>query len=180
MRTSADVDKLRDFMREIGARARGAGRVYLTGGATALLFGFRARTIDIDIKLDPEPAGVFEAIADLKELLQVNVELASPDDFIPALPGWRERSRFIGRHGSVDFYHYDFYGQALAKVERGHEQDRSDVADMIRTALVDPRELLSLFIQVEPDLVRFPAIDGRELRARLQLLLPQDENEQTE
>ena len=30
-----------------------------------------------------------------KDTLDVNVELAAPDQFIPALPGWRERSEFI-------------------------------------------------------------------------------------
>lgn len=40
------------------------------------------------------------------------------DDFIPSLPGWRDRSVFIARHGAVDFYHYDCSAQALAKVER--------------------------------------------------------------
>ena len=46
------------------------------------------------------------------------MDLAAPDDFIPALPDWRERSVFIARHGTVEFFHYDFYAQALAKVAR--------------------------------------------------------------
>ena len=37
---------------------------------------------------------------------------------LPSLPGWRERSLFIDRHGRLDFYHYDPYSQALAKLER--------------------------------------------------------------
>ena len=59
------------------------GRVYLTGGATAVLHGWREMTIDIDLKADPQPAGFFEAIAHVKESESVNVELASTDDFIP-------------------------------------------------------------------------------------------------
>ena len=70
-------------MEEIAGAASSPGKVYLTGGATALLLGFREQTIDIDVKFDPEPSGVFPAIAALKERLDVNVELASPDDFIP-------------------------------------------------------------------------------------------------
>ena len=60
-------------MRELAAAARGPGKVYLTGGATALLLDFREQTIDIDLKLDPEPAGVFEAIARLKDRLELNI-----------------------------------------------------------------------------------------------------------
>jgi hypothetical protein len=74
-------------MEALGQRVKGPGTIYLTGGATALLFGWRAKTIDVDIKADPEPRGLFEAIAELKESLDANVELASPDLFIPEVPG---------------------------------------------------------------------------------------------
>src|SRR5688572_23862143 len=115
MRDAADKTKLLGFIEEIGRRARGPGRVYLVGGATSLLLGIREQTIDIDIKLAPEPPGVFEAIASLKERLGVSVELAAPDEFLPPLPDWEERSEFIARNGQVEFLHYDFYGQCLAK-----------------------------------------------------------------
>ena len=98
------------------------GRIYLVGGASAVLLGWRAMTVDVDLKLDPEPIGAFEAIAELKDSLDINIELAAPDQFIPALPGWRERSPFVARHGRVAFHHYDFYGQALGKIERGHRR----------------------------------------------------------
>jgi hypothetical protein len=94
----------------------------------------------------------------------VNVELASPDGFIPPLPGWQDRSSFIGREGHLSFYHYDFYSQALAKVERGHSQDRVDVREMLERGLIDPEELLRRFIQIEPELYRYPAIDPGSFR----------------
>src|SRR5437870_12400565 len=113
MRQKVTRAKLQQFMEALAAAARSPGKVYLTGGATALLLGFREQTIDIDIKLDPEPAGVFQAIADLKDTLEVNIELAAPDQFIPELPGWRERSQSIMTAGKVEFRHYDFCSQAL-------------------------------------------------------------------
>lgn len=61
-------------MQELAGAARSPGNVYFTGGATALLLGFREQTIDIDLKLDPEPGGVFEAIAVLKNRLNLDVE----------------------------------------------------------------------------------------------------------
>jgi hypothetical protein len=146
-------------MEALGQRVKGPGTIYLTGGATALLFGWRAKTIDVDIKADPEPRGLFEAIAELKESLDTNVELASPDLFIPELPGWRERSAFIRRVGEVDFRHFDFYSQVLAKLERGHERDMNDVLEFKKQRLVDPKKLLELFTQIRPQLKKFPAID---------------------
>ncbi len=105
MRSERDNRRIESFIAALGKRVQSAGAVYLTGGATAVLHGWRSSTIDINLKAAPEPPGFFEAIALLKDELDVNVELASPDDFIPEIPGWRERSLFIARHGSVDFFH---------------------------------------------------------------------------
>jgi hypothetical protein len=125
----------------------------------------------VDLRLDPEPEGIFAAIRHLKDDLDVNIELASPADFLPELPGWRGRSRFIAKHEQVEFYHYDFYSQALAKVERGHAQDRRDVDAMIRLGLIRVSELATLFDAVEHELERFPSIDADGLRARVEDLL---------
>lgn len=164
MRGAADKTKIEKFMHELGAHVRGRGRVYVTGGTTAVLEGWRERSVDVDIKADPEPAGFFEAIANLKDRIDVNVELASPDDFIPELPGWRERSRFIAKHGDVEFFHYDLYSQALSKIQRGHARDKVDVAKMVETGLVDQSRLLELFGAIEPELIRYPAIERKVFR----------------
>lgn len=162
-------------MQELAAAARSAGKVYLTGGATALLLGFREQTIDIDLKLDPEPEGAFEAIALLKNRLDLNVELASPDDFIPAAPGWRERSRHIVSLGRVEFFHYDFSLQALAKLERGHAQDLEDVRSLVRGGYVAAEELRQRFAQIEPGLLRYPAIDPQQFSRKVEDFLTQAE-----
>lgn len=154
-------------MVRLGELAKGPGRIYLTGGSTAILFGWRETTVDVDLKLSPEPPGVFEAIARVKDDLDINVELASPDLFIPELPGWRERSRFIARHGEVDFLHYDFYSQALAKIERGHERDLSDANHMVREGLVANDKLLELFREIQPRLIEFPALDAHDFEAKV-------------
>ncbi len=146
-------------MDELGKRATTSGTVYLTGGSTALLLGLREQTVDVDVKLDPEPGGAFEAIADLKRSLGINVELAAPDQFIPELPGWRERSPLIKTAGQVQFRHYDFYSQALAKIERGHATDVSDARSLVSLRLIALQELQSLFEAIVPLLDRYPAID---------------------
>jgi hypothetical protein len=37
MRSETNIDKIRELMHELGKRAKGAGRIYLTGGASAVL-----------------------------------------------------------------------------------------------------------------------------------------------
>lgn len=170
-RHPATADDVLRLMRAMGQHARGPGRVYFTGGATAVMKGWRDATVDIDIKLDPEPAGAFEAIARIKEELALNVELASPDLFIPDPPGSTDRAEFIRREGAVDFYHYDLYAQALAKIERGHGRDLLDVTAMVTTGAIDSSRLAELFAAIEPGLVRFPAISAPAFRARLEHFL---------
>lgn len=168
MRENASSEKILAFLPALAARVHGPGRIFLVGGATAVLKGWRASTIDIDIKAEPEPAGFFEAIAELKDSLSVNVELASPDQFLPELPGWRERSLFITRIGQIDFFHYDPYAQALAKIERGHPRDIEDAAAFRASGLVLPALLRDLFAQIQPELIRFPAIDSASFSERVE------------
>ena len=158
-------------MRELAAAARSPGSVFFTGGATALLLGFRQQTIDIDIKLDPEPKGVFEAIATLKNRLDLNVELASPDDFIPPGKHWRENSIHIASIGQLQFYHYDLALQALAKLERGHAQDLEDVESLIKGGHVKSADLRATFEQIEPGLVRYPAIEPQQFKSKVNTFL---------
>jgi hypothetical protein len=152
-------------MAELGRRVPGPARIYLTGGSTAVLEGWRGTTIDLDMKAVPEPSGLFEAIAALKESIDINVELASPDDFIPALPGWQERSPFIAQYGAVAFHHYDPYSQALAKIERRHARDVRDVEAMLARGMVERERLWELFQAIEPGLNRFPSIEPADFRA---------------
>ena len=108
----------------------------------------------------------------LKESLTLKVELASPADFIPVAPGWEERSQFIVRLGPLSFHHFDFYAQALAKVERGHAQDLADVREMLDRALVDGPRALDYFRRIESDLFRYPAIDPSTFKRAVQAAFP--------
>lgn len=172
MREPVNADRLRLFMRELAVRSRASGRVYITGGASAVLLDWRASTVDIDITILPEDDRVLRVIPELKEALHINVELASPAHFIPQLPGWEERSPFIAREGTLSFHHYDFYSQCLAKIERGHRKDQQDVAAMLSSGLVEQERLLMLFEQIVPDLYRYPAIDADTFRRSLLSALP--------
>jgi hypothetical protein len=101
----------------------------------------------------------------------VNIELASPPDFIPELPGWRERSPLLFREGRVELYHFDLYSQALSKIERGFEHDLEDVRAMIERGLVEPGRLHRLYEAIEPELYRFPALEPVAFRRKLEAAL---------
>ena len=165
MRPLADAARVQVFLRALGAAARIETRVYLTGGASAVLEGWRSSTIDVDLKIVPESDALFRAIPELKERLDLNVELAAPSDFIPEVPGWQERSPFVVREGLVSFHHYDFYSQALAKVERGHATDQADVAEMLARGLITKDDLRRHFESIRPHLYRYPALDADSFAA---------------
>lgn len=144
--------------------------MYLTGGATAVLEGWRPSTVDVDVRFEPDSDEALRRIAELKERLQLNVELASPLDFLPPLANWKERSRFRFRAGNLEVFDFDLYSQALSKLERGFELDLRDVADMVRAGQVQPSTLLELFEGIEPELFRFPAVDPIRLRRAVENL----------
>lgn len=165
MRRPTDADRLRQLLTALGRTIAEPTTAYLVGGATAVLLGWRRTTIDVDLYVEPERDELLRAVPDIKERLQVNVEFASPLDFLPELPGWRERSQFVDQEGSLTVRHFDYYAQVLAKLERGFDQDRRDVAAMIERGLVDPAELSRLLAAIEGQLYRFPTVDAVALRA---------------
>lgn len=52
MRAHADADAVRGFARELGRRTGVPAKLYLVGGATAVLEGWRETTLDIDMRID--------------------------------------------------------------------------------------------------------------------------------
>lgn len=174
MREAADADRIRLLARELGRVVPPGTRMYLTGGATAVLEGWRESTVDVDVRFEPDSDAALTRIRDLKEELSLNVELASPLDFLPPLGGWRERSRFRFREGNLEVFDFDPYSQALSKLERGFALDLEDVQNMVSSGQVDPQRLLELFEPIEPELFRFPAVDPPSLRAAIESLTRTD------
>jgi hypothetical protein len=167
MRPPVNAARVRELARQLGRASPSRVRIYLTGGATAVLEGWRETTIDIDLRFEPETDELLRELTAQKERLGINVELASPPDFIPELPGWRDRSPFVFREGSVDVHHFDPYSQALAKLERGFAHDLVDVDEMIARGMVERPKLAELFEAIEAQLYRYPAIDAGEFARRV-------------
>lgn len=168
MRALADAERIRRFMRALGAESGAAGSVFFTGGASAVLIGWRTTTIDADLAVIPESDAILRLLPRLKEALDLNVEIASPAHFLPEVPGWRERSRWIAQEGRVDFFHYDFYAQALSKIVRGFDRDRSDVEAMVARGLVERGTLLGHYEAIEGQLYRFPNLTPARCRAAVE------------
>jgi hypothetical protein len=171
MRPLVDDVRIRELARELGRLAASPVRIYITGGSTAVVEGWRESTADVDLRLEPEAEELMRAFSALKERLAINIELASPLDFIPELPGWRERSPFLFAEGVVAFHHFDPYSQALSKIERGFKRDLEDLDAMIDRGLVDPSRLGALYQAIEPELYRYPAIDPSAFKRKLDAAL---------
>jgi len=125
--------------------------------------GWRASTIDIDFRPEPDSDELMRAVSELKRTLNVNLETASPLEFLPAPPDWRERSPFIKQAGAIEVRHMDFRVQALAKLERGTGQDLADVDAMLERGLLTRSELADAFETIRPSLYRFLAVDEERL-----------------
>lgn len=172
MRPPVDEPRLRELARRLGRVATEPTRIYLTGGASAVLEGWRGSTIDVNLRFEPDVDVLLRELPALKDDLGVNIELASPPDFIPELPGWRDRSPFVFHEGNVDIHHFDFYSQALSKIERGFSQDLQDVASMLESGLVEPVRLRELYNAIEPELYRYPAVDPAAFRRKVAAAVP--------
>lgn len=150
MREEITRERLRLLMDELARTAPRGGffSVYFVGRGTAIHLGWRRTTIDVDLCSDREE--VFRDIQGIKERLNMNIEFARPEDFVPALRGTAGRHVFIGKVGSVSFHHYDPYAQLLSKVVRGFARDLEDARSLLRSGLVDAQRFRSLVAAI-PD-----------------------------
>jgi len=97
MRPPVDAERIEALAELLGRAAQEETTLYLTDGATAVVVGWRPSTADADIRLEPDPDRLMRRVSEAKEELRINIELASPPDFVPELAGWRERSPFVLR-----------------------------------------------------------------------------------
>lgn len=143
MRPNVDRAKIEQFLAELGRNFRQAGRLYLVGGAALVHAGIRpgssATTQDIDVEV--ASGDMYQVIGQLKHQLNINVEFASPGDFIPLPRQWQQLSRYAGRYGKVDVFYFDFYSIALSKIERGNARDLQDVSLLLQQGTITLPEL---------------------------------------
>jgi hypothetical protein len=121
----------------------------LVGGAAMVHRGIRpGQTLDIDIQITVDPANLTAQVAQLKQKLNMNIEFASPADFMPLPAQWETRSQFIKRYGQMDAFYFDWYSIALSKMQRANRQDVVDVQLLVRQRFIDLAELDRLYQDV--------------------------------
>lgn len=176
MRRPLTREGIRALMKELGRAGRRceAGRVYLVGGGTAVWAGWRSSTVDVD--LHGEPDRLFRDVQQIKERLQLNVEFARPEDFVPPLTGSDDRHVFIERVGNVSFYHHDPYAQAFSKIVRGFERDLADAEQFVLSGMVDPARLRELVRDIPPSaFAKYPALSPDAVREAVDQFVAQFE-----
>ncbi len=173
MRRELTRETLRELMEELArtAPARESYRVYVVGGGTAVVAGWRASTVDADLYAEREE--VFRDVQGIKDRLQLNIEFARPEQFVPPLAGSADRHLFIERVGNIDFYHYDPCAQLLSKIVRGFRKDLLDAERFVTSGMVDPRRFRELVDQI-PDsaYARYPALSRESVLAAVDEVLP--------
>ena len=157
MRRELTRERLLELMDSLARAAPAAEpfQVYVVGGGTAVLAGWRSSTIDADLYAEDER--VFRDIQAIKERLELNVEFARPEQFVPAIPGSPGRHVFITRVRNIEFFHYDPYAQLLSKIVRGFRKDLLDANSFLASGLVEAGRFQELVSRIpESAYARYP------------------------
>jgi hypothetical protein len=173
VRRELTLEALRELMEEL-ARTAPAGesyRVYVVGGGTAVLAGWRPSTIEADLYSERDE--VFRDVQGIKNRLRLNIEFARPEHFVPPLAGSADRHVFVDRVGDIDFYHYDPYAQLLSKIVRGFRKDLLDAEHFLDSGMVDPRRFRELVDEI-PDsaYARYPSLSRDSVLAAVADAVP--------
>jgi hypothetical protein len=153
LRAKVDRARIELFLSKLSERFHRPAQILLVGGTTLVFEELRDQTLDIDlvIQVDPNHHGeLIQAIRKLKDQLSINVEEASPADFIPLPSGFENRHKFVERYGKIDVMHFDLYSTALSKIERGREQDFEDVLSLLQAGKLEWDRLSAYFLEILP------------------------------
>lgn len=174
MRPSVDKTAIESFLQQLGRTFRKSGRLYLVGGAALVHAGVRPGfTQDIDVQVSGTNEGeLIVAIQYLIQNMQINVEFASPMDFIPLPSQWETHAQYVGRYGGVDVFYFDFYSIALSKIERGNNRDLADVRLLVQQGIITLQELDVAYQDVLAQLGkgRYPRITPQRFSERYQAI----------
>jgi len=172
MRQGVDKAAIESFLQQLGKTFRKPARLYLVGGAALVHMGVRSGfTQDIDVQVSGASEGdLIVTIQRMIERMQINVEFASPVDFIPLPKQWESHARFVGRYGTIDVFYFDFYSIALSKMERGNSRDIADVQLLVQQGIITFDELDNAYHEVLAQLGkgRYPRITPKRFTERYQ------------
>jgi hypothetical protein len=174
VRQRTDRERLSRFLQALGRRLRQPVRFYLVGGSVLIDLGLRSSTLDIDyVAFADDPtvlAELEQAIRVLKNDLDVNVEPASPADFLPIPQTVLERSKYVGRRGRLEVYYYHLPSQVIAKAARGLEQDLADAERLISAGEVAWSDVEATWQEIRASRTGWVRYEPKEIDQRLELL----------
>jgi hypothetical protein len=154
MRQIVYSQEIQHFLEALGKAVHIPCKIFFVGGTSLVFFGLREQTIDIDLTFEVDNVHhgkLIDAIRRLKEELNLNIEEASPGDFIPLPPGWRDRCIYIGTFGTVIAFHFDLYSTALSKLERGTHIDFEDIRMLLQNGKIIWEKFEELYHSILPD-----------------------------
>jgi hypothetical protein len=175
-REDATRERIDAFLHELGRRFTGRGALYLAGGSMLVYAGFRPRTIDVDYRVEltaGDDTQFIQALRAAQRLVNLNIEPASPADFIPLPSGWRERSRFLTQERGLAIYAFDLLSTALSKIERGQERDIEDVLALCHTGAIGVKQILQAFDEIAPriETEALPRITEQDFRRKIEAFM---------
>ncbi len=152
MRDHAERERIERFLRALGRRIHFPIRLYLVGGSIIVDLGLRQATVDVDYVVeadDPRALEEFERIVpQLKNELRINVEPASPADFLPIPAHALAQSAYVRSYGNVHIYYYDLPSTIVSKAARGAERDIADIESLIQAGAVSWDEIESRWQEI--------------------------------
>jgi len=170
MRPNVNKQRIEQFLSNLARSYHKPGRIYLVGGAALVHAGVRTdATQDIDLTINAaDEDALSEAIRQLKDSMRINVEFASPADFMPLPPQWEMHAQYIGRYGSLDVFYFDFYSIALSKIQRGSTRDINDVRLLLQQGYIDLQGLDEAYQAVLSQVGKRPynRLDPRQFATR--------------
>lgn len=178
MRPTVDKAEIERFLRTFGQQYRKPGRLYIAGGAALVHAGIRSgRTQDIYIEVTD--GNMLFTIDQLKHRLHLNIEIASPRDFMPVPTQWEAMSQYVGRYGDIEVFYFGFYSIALSKIDRGTTRDLQDVQLLVQQKAIDLPTLDGAFqdvmsqVQTSQGRMRYPRFDPTAFASHYQLIRQQ-------
>lgn len=152
MKNALTSSQLNGFFRHLSEKLPFPIKIFLTGGAEALLIGSSRPTKDIDfgVQISFEKGGgetrwrlteeaILEASADRKMMVQYSQEIDRWSSI--AIPGYRRRARRFARFGKLDLMLLDPTDWAVPKLTRYLDSDIFDLISVLKKQKIPPQDL---------------------------------------
>lgn len=127
-----DYLDIQDTLNLIGERAPPGSNLTLLGGGALILLGSPRQTVDIDIVGDDiNPSPLHRQIIQIAKERNILIDIVPIAQFVPLPQGSKERAIPVAQFGNLSVFVADPYSIALTKIDRGLENDYSDLEFLI-------------------------------------------------